>query len=271
MLSYLLLLSAFTAHGIKDVTRSTFLEDQSPEAASDIFIDQSPEAATDSFIDQSPEAATDSFILEGMENDSSQPVLAQTETKGYVEIAIKDPDIKGYRIVEEDSRYKHLWGSQKDARKDYFACGMRGRVHDQIGTFISAFEVIYCNRYDWTQQYKDPFDRSVGYDRWNDLQMCPEGSYIYGFWWIESENGSNQAFEGLGFWCNNFWTTARYVLDSPSWIYRYHLPRKQWYNYNTDVICGFQAQISTLKDIGVPRLDFPAAGIEGFAIRLCKW
>jgi hypothetical protein len=96
-----------------------------------------------------------------------------------------------------------------------------------ISTNLVGVEVIYCNRDNWGTQYSDTFERSENDGDWGDKQICPEGYYIYGFWWTTSYNYILNSFQGLGFWCDNFWTTENYVLYHSGWFFRYHLPRKQ--------------------------------------------
>jgi hypothetical protein len=108
MLAYLLLLSALTAQGINNSLRT---ESQGELAA---------------------ESASENVSLEGIEDDSSKPILTESASwfcwlNPLEKYCNTSP---GYDYYNKDNYYATIeydlygkWGDYKDAKKGYFACG----------------------------------------------------------------------------------------------------------------------------------------------------
>ena len=192
MLSYLLLLSASIAYGINNNLRSDFLEELSPESASD------------------------SLTPEGLEDASSQPILAQAQ--GWTRRYDNKTD-KGYYTVEWDDNYADgkYWSDVKKAPDSYAACGFRIKTLSYSDydlkrnlEYQTGLEVIYCNyeKGRWGDNQKSDTFELVNDKEYNplvgiwklDAVMCEEGYFVNGIWGIQDKAGKYPLVD-FGFAC----------------------------------------------------------------------
>jgi hypothetical protein len=237
MLSYLVLLSACAALGNDSSETSTFLEELIPET----------------------------LTIEGIEDDSSIPILTQSETNWFGDYVHKyfywvDKPMVGKDgfIKVHNGYYDHMWGNPI-YRENSYACGMKKKTSSSSSyDYLTGLEIVYCGKYNWNLKYYDKFEGDIG--SWNSTEiMCPVNEYIYGFFWVDLDY---YPLVDLGFWCSDD-TRVNVLYCEKCYNDSYYglRPQKQWYKYY-DRIVGFKAQISKFDEYT------KRPGLEGFAVKL---
>jgi hypothetical protein len=246
MLSYLLLLSVWTAKGINNSLRGASLEGMAPESFSD------------------------SLTPKGIEDDSSHTIL--TQTQGYQFLYPPLPYAEGYEFIHFDRKYlaNKDWVT-KDARPNYALCGFvttvgRYSIYSRYRFFLHSLKATYCKKGDWYDQYSELFGSSDDPPNAGTIitySICPEKTFIYGFWGA-SDDAEKYPMNDFGYYCSN--NAERHPLKFDDWSFSNHNDFNYYRStYSTDRICGFGAQVSSSYNAPADAV----LGIEGFKVKFC--